>query len=115
MLLAALTATKDSAPRVREASHALLRALAGRHPRQFGPVLDVVVQPLLQGCADPSPEVGPPSQIPRDCARACAPSCLGAAAAALTRAAARAVRPQGAWCRQPQAALTPDPGPPHRC
>ena len=57
VLLAALAATKHASERVREASFALVRQLAVHHPEQFGPVLDVVVQPLLLGCADPSREV----------------------------------------------------------
>ncbi|KIY94798.1 hypothetical protein MNEG_13164, partial [Monoraphidium neglectum] len=57
VLLAALAATKHASERVREAAFALVRRLAQHQPGQFGPVLDVVVQPLLLGCADPSREV----------------------------------------------------------
>ncbi|KAI8476813.1 MAG: clasp N terminal-domain-containing protein [Monoraphidium minutum] len=57
VLLAALAATKHASERVREAAFALVRQLALHQPGQFGPVLDVVVQPLLLGCADPSREV----------------------------------------------------------
>jgi len=57
VLLAALAATKHASERIRESSFALLRQLAAHHADQFDPVLDVVVQPLLVGCADPSREV----------------------------------------------------------
>ncbi|GBF89721.1 hypothetical protein Rsub_02891 [Raphidocelis subcapitata] len=57
VLLAALAATKHASERVREAAFGLLRQLAAHQAGQFGPVLDVVMQPLLLGCADPSREV----------------------------------------------------------
>lgn len=58
MLLAALAATKHASEHVREASFALLRELATHQAAHFDSVLDVVVQPLLLGCADSSREVG---------------------------------------------------------
>jgi hypothetical protein len=58
VLLAALAATKHASDRIREAAFALVRELAAHQAGHFGPVLDVVVQPLLLGCADASREVG---------------------------------------------------------
>lgn len=58
VLLAALGCAGHAAETVRELAFLLVLALARHHGALFEPVLDVVLQPLLQGCADDSREVG---------------------------------------------------------
>jgi hypothetical protein len=90
VLLAALAATKHASERVREAAYGLLRQLAAHQAGHFGPVLDVVMQPLLLGCADPSREVRataprpPPSAASRG-GLAVLPPCTFCPHAALAR------------------------------
>lgn len=57
VLLAGLSAAQNSSEAIRELAFLLLLALAQNHSSLFEPVLDVVVQPLLQGCGDESREV----------------------------------------------------------
>ena len=57
VLMAAISATQHSQDNIRELAFMLVLALAKHHGPVFEPVLDVVVQPLLQGCADESREV----------------------------------------------------------
>lgn len=57
VLLAGLSAAQHSSESVRELAFLLVRALAQHHASLFVPLLDVVLQPLLQGCADSSHEV----------------------------------------------------------
>jgi hypothetical protein len=58
VLLAGLSAAQNSSDPIRELAFLLVLALAQHHSRLFEPVLDVVLQPLLQGCGDESREVG---------------------------------------------------------
>ncbi len=58
VLLAALSASRHPGEGVRDSAFTLIRELAACHAEHFEPVLDVALQPLLQGCADPSREVG---------------------------------------------------------
>lgn len=57
VLMAAISATQHGQDNIRELACILVLALAKHHGPMFEPVLDVVVQPLLQGCADGSREV----------------------------------------------------------
>eukprot|EP00878_Enallax_costatus_P013398 GHUV01014010.1.p1 GENE.GHUV01014010.1~~GHUV01014010.1.p1 ORF type:complete len:768 (+),score=287.98 GHUV01014010.1:178-2304(+) len=57
VLMAAISATQHTQDNIRELAFMLVLALARHHGPMFEPVLDVVVQPLLQGCADESREV----------------------------------------------------------
>lgn len=57
VLLAGLSAAQHGQEHIRELAFLLVLALAKHHSHLFEPVLDVVVQPLLQGCADESREV----------------------------------------------------------
>jgi hypothetical protein len=58
VLLAGLSAAQHTHEPIRELAYLLVLALAQHHGDLFEPVLDVVLQPLLQGCADASREVG---------------------------------------------------------
>lgn len=58
VLLAGLSAAQHSQETIRELAYMLVLALAKHQSHLFEPVLDVVLQPLLQGCADESREVG---------------------------------------------------------
>lgn len=58
MLLAGLSAAQNASESIRELAFLLVLALVRHHSRLFEPVLDVVLQPLLQGCGDESREVG---------------------------------------------------------
>lgn len=57
VLLAGLSAAQSGSSAIRELAFLLVLALAQHHSRLFEPVLDVVLQPLLQGCGDESREV----------------------------------------------------------
>jgi hypothetical protein len=57
VLLAGLSAAQNSNDTIRELAFLLVLALAQHHNGLFEPVLDVVLQPLLQGCGDESREV----------------------------------------------------------
>jgi hypothetical protein len=57
VLLAGLSAAQNSSESIRELAFLLVLSLARHHAELFEPVLDVVLQPLLQGCADESREV----------------------------------------------------------
>lgn len=57
VLLAGLSAAQHSHEPVRELAFLLVLGLARHQAELFEPVLDVVLQPLLQGCADESREV----------------------------------------------------------
>jgi hypothetical protein len=57
VLLAGLSAAQHSSESIRELAFLLVLALARHQAELFEPVLDVVLQPLLQGCADESREV----------------------------------------------------------
>lgn len=57
VLLAGLSAAQNSSESIRELAFLLVLALAQHHSALFEPVLDVVLQPLLQGCGDESREV----------------------------------------------------------
>ncbi|WIA20824.1 hypothetical protein OEZ85_005178 [Tetradesmus obliquus] len=57
VLLAGLSAAQHSSESIRELAFLLVLSLARHQAELFEPVLDVVLQPLLQGCADESREV----------------------------------------------------------
>ncbi|KAF8062702.1 clasp1b [Scenedesmus sp. PABB004] len=57
VLLAGLSAAQNSHEPIRELAFLLVLALARAQGELFEPVLDVVLQPLLAGCADASREV----------------------------------------------------------
>eukprot|EP00775_Hariotina_reticulata_P009312 gene9312-9477_t len=57
VLLAGLSTAQHTHEPIRELAYLLVLALAHHHGDLFEPVLDVVLQPLLQGCADSSREV----------------------------------------------------------
>lgn len=57
VLLAGLSAAQHNHEPIRELAFLLVLALAKHQGELFEPVLDVVLQPLLQGCADESREV----------------------------------------------------------
>jgi hypothetical protein len=57
VLLAGLSAAQNSSESIRELAFLLVLSLARHQAELFEPVLDVVLQPLLQGCADESREV----------------------------------------------------------
>lgn len=70
VLLAGLSAAQSSNEAIRELAFLLVLALAQHHVSLFEPVLDVVLQPLLQGCGDDSREVrhciGAPDCMPEN-------------------------------------------------
>lgn len=59
VLLAGLSAAQNSSESVRELAFLLVLSLAQHHSSLFEPLLDLVLQPLLQGCGDESREVRP--------------------------------------------------------
>jgi chemotaxis protein histidine kinase CheA len=57
VLLAGMSAVQNGSETIRELAYLLVLALAQHHSHLFEPVLEVVLQPLLQGCGDDSREV----------------------------------------------------------
>jgi hypothetical protein len=57
VLAAALPCTASADGAVREMAYVLIRSLATHQAQCFEPLLDVALQPLLQGCCDSSREV----------------------------------------------------------